>query len=122
MAKGTAFSLDNYKKQADETYGSYDIRVSEDVVVTLKNPLRVSDKNRARLFEIVDELKFDGETATAKDVERMSPLMLEIMRLVGDDNVELLIDGVKDDLSVTMAIFQDYFSAVNLGEASASES
>lgn len=121
MAKAPVFSLANYKKKADAEFGSYDIRVNEDVVVTLKNPLRVEDEKRDRLFEIVDELKFEGDEATAADVKRMAPLMIEIMRLVGDENVELLIEGVRGDLSVTMAIFQDYFAAVNLGEASASE-
>lgn len=117
----TMFSLDTYKKKADDEFGQYDIRVSEDVVVVLKNPLRVPAEKRTELFSIVEQLKFDGDTATAEDVARIAPLMLEIMRLVGDENVDKLIDSIGEDLTVTMAIFQDYFKAVGLGEASSSE-
>lgn len=122
MAKEPIFSLDTYEKQANEDYGSYEIRVDADTVVTLKNPLRVKDAKRTRLFEVVQELSFDKENPTAEDVARITPLMIEIMELVGDDNVSLLIDRISGDLSVTMAIFKDYFKAVGLGEASNSES
>jgi hypothetical protein len=47
--------------------------------------------------------------------------MLEILSLVGDSNVTKLIDQISGDLSVIMAIFQDYFKEISLGEASASE-
>lgn len=121
MAKAQ-FSLANYRQKADEEFGTFDIGVDEDTVVQLKNPLRVDAKNQERLFEIVDELKFEGEEATSKDVARMTPLMIEIMTLVGDENVSMLTDQIKDDTALIMAIFQDYFKAVGLGEASSSES
>lgn len=121
MAK-SMFTLDTYKKNADKQFGQYDIRVDADTIVTLKNPLRIDEDNRVSLFSIVEQLKFEGDEATAEDVARMAPLMVEIMRLVGDENVDKLIAGIEGDLSVTMAIFQDYFKAVGLGEASSSES
>jgi hypothetical protein len=121
MAKTKLFSLDTYEKDADKEYASYQIRVNEDTIVTLKNPLRIREDNRTRLFELLPELAFEDETPTTEDVKRITPLMLEVLQLVGDENVGLLVDRISGDLSVIMAIFQDYFREIGLGEASLSE-
>ncbi len=121
MAKAKLFSLDTYEKDADKEYASYQIRVNEDIIVTLKNPLRIREDNRTRLFELLPELAFEDETPTTEDVKRITPLMLEVLQLVGDENVGLLVDRISGDLSVIMAIFQDYFREIGLGEASLSE-
>lgn len=121
VSKSKLFSLDTYEKDADKDYASYQIRVDADTVVTLKNPLRINDAKREHLFEILPQLQFEDETPTNEDVKRIAPLMLEILQDVGDENVDKLIDRIRGDLSVTMAIFQDYFKEIGLGEASLSE-
>lgn len=123
VAKKTGgFSLDAYEREADKLYKSYKIRVDEDTLVTLYNPIRISEANRTRLFEIIPLLTTDKDEASTDDVSRMTPLMLEILELVGDENVDVLISRIRNDLSVTMSIFQDYFKEISLGEASSSES
>lgn len=119
--KSKVFSLDTYEKDADKDYAAYQIRVDADTVVTLKNPLRIKDAQRERLFELLPQLTFENDTPTSEDVKRIAPLMIEILESVGDDNVGKLIERVAGDLSVTMAIFQDYFKEIGLGEASLSE-
>lgn len=119
--KTKLFSLDTYEKDADKDYTSYQIRVDADTVVTLKNPLRINDAKREHLFEILPQLQIDNENPTSADVNRIAPLMLDILKDVGDENVDKLIDRIRGDLSVTMAIFQDYFKEIGLGEASLSD-
>lgn len=121
MAKTKLFSLDTYEQNADKDYTAYQIRVNADTVVTLKNPLRIKDDNRTKLFDLLPQLSFESEDPTADDVKRIAPLMLEVLELVGDENVGLLIERISGDLSVIMAIFQDYFKEIGLGEASPSE-
>lgn len=135
MAKAKVFSLDNYKKKSKLFASEYQIRVSDDLVVTLYNPLRVDEDKRERLFEVAAEMgsaKKDGEgwaevgndqpEITMADLNDYAKSAREIMRLVGDENVDILLDGIGNNLEVLFAIFQDYFEAVGLGEASLSES
>lgn len=138
MAKAKVFSLDTYKKKSKLGASEYQIRVSEDLVVTLLNPLRVSGDKRERLFELAaslgektePETKDDGwaevggeeSEMTMSDVNEYAAAAREIISLVGDANVNVLLDGIGDDLEVLFAIFKDYFEAVGLGEASSSES
>lgn len=121
MAKSSVFSLDTYEKNAEKNFKSYKIRVDEDTIVTLYNPIRISDENRAQVFELASKLDVDGDL-TNEQVSMMGPIALEIMRLVGDENVDILISRIRNDLAVTMNVFQDYFTEIDLGEASSSES
>lgn len=124
VSKPKIFSLDSYQEQADKDYGSYSIRVSPETVVVLLNPLRINQEKRDRLFEIIPEISTDGDEDKSfgpEDLKRLSPLIIEILQLVGDRNVDKLINAISGDFAVVMRIFQDYFKAVGLGEASVSE-
>lgn len=134
MAKSKVFSLDTYKKKSKASAAEYQIRVSEDLLVTLYNPLRIDADKRERLFEVAAELgesqkPEDGwnevgdedKELTMADVNEYAKAAREIILLVGDENVGILLEGIGNDLEVLFAIFQDYFEAVGLGEASRSE-
>jgi len=135
MAKAKVFSLDTYKKKSKLGASEYQIRVSDDLVVTLYNPLRVADDKRERLFELAEsigaapkeaqddwaEVGADKPEITMADVNEYAKVAREIIELVGDENVGLLVEGIGNDLQVLFDIFQDYFEAVGLGEASSSE-
>lgn len=139
MAKAKVFSLDTYKKKSSLGASEYQIRVSEDVIVTLKNPLRIAEDKRERLFDIAENLGAKPEKAEGDDgwnevgaededkgmtmaqINEYARACREILALVGDENVSLLIDGIGEDLEVLFAVFQDYYEAVGLGEASLSE-
>ena len=138
MAKTKVFSLDTYKKKSTLGASEYQIRVSEDLVVTLKNPLRIAEDRRERLFSIAENLGAKPEKAegdewnevgadeddkgmTMAQINEYARACREIIALVGDDNVGLLLDGIGEDLEVLFAVFQDYYEAVGLGEASLSE-
>lgn len=133
---GQIFTLDSYREAAEEKYGSFEIQISKTVSTHLYNPLRIDEKKRNRVFEIIEELEpekkeaqdgkwqevgGDDDGMSMKDVAKMHPLLVEFILLVGDDNTQKLIDQVGHDITILLAIFQDYFKAVGLGEASTSE-
>lgn len=123
MAKNTVFNLAQYEKDADKLYQSYKIRLDEETVVSLYNPIRIDEASRELVFELAKIFDFaEGHEFTNDDLKAMQPAILEIIELVGDENVFMLVERIRKDLVVTMNVFTDYFKAVSLGEASSSES
>lgn len=132
MAKAT---LDQYRKAADEKYASFEIALDSKTTVTLRNPLRIGDEKVRKFNEIIEKMHELSSKGTASedgwnevgadepeiDTLELVPLFVEIFRLVGDKNVEKLIEAIDGDIIILREIFEDYAEAVNLGEASGSE-
>jgi len=132
MAKVT---LDQYRKAADEKYASFEIALDSKTTVTLRNPLRIGDEKVRKFNEIIEKMQELSSKGTASedgwnevgadepeiDTLELVPLFVEIFRLVGDKNVEKLIEAIDGDIIILREIFEDYAEAVNLGEASGSE-
>ena len=132
MAKVT---LDQYRKAADEKYASFEIALDSKTTVTLRNPLRIGDEKVRRFNEIIEKMQELSSKGTASedgwnevgadepesDTLELVPLFVEVFRLVGDKNVEKLIEAIDGDIIILREIFEDYTEAVNLGEASGSE-
>ena len=132
MAKVT---LDQYRKAADEKYASFEIALDTKTTVTLRNPLRIGDEKVRRFNEIIEKMQELSSKGTASedgwnevgadepeiDTLELIPLFVEVFRLVGDKNVEKLIEAIDGDIIILREIFEDYAEAVNLGEASGSE-
>jgi Mycobacteriophage tail assembly protein len=120
--KSNVVDLGKFKDAAEDLYESYQIRV-EGAVVKLYNPIRIAPEARERVFELAKEFEFaEDHKFEAEDLKRIHPAVLEILELVGDDNVFMLIENIRNDLVVAINVFTDYFQTVNLGEASSSES
>lgn len=132
MAKVT---LDQYRKAADEKYASFEIALDSKTTVTLRNPLRIGDEKVRRFNEIIEKMQELSSKGTASedgwnevgadepeiDTLELIPLFVEVFRLVGDKNVEKMIEAIDGDIIILREIFEDYAEAVNLGEASGSE-
>lgn|SRR5512139_702576 len=132
MAKVT---LEQYRKAADEKYASFEIALDSKTTVTLRNPLRIGDEKVRRFNEIIEKMQELSSKGTASedgwnevgadepeiDTLELIPLFVEVFRLVGDKNVEKLIEAIDGDIIILREIFEDYAEAVNLGEASGSE-
>lgn len=121
--KTDIFDLSKYENEVDTEYKSYKVRLDVDTVVTLRNPFLIPDENRVRIFELVSEMQIDdSEKKTEETVAKVGSTMLEMLELVGDQNVHLLVERVRGNLPVVKRIFEDYMQTVQLGEASSSES
>lgn len=114
--------LSKFQKAAEELYESFEIRV-EGEIVRLFNPMRIAPEARDRVIELAKAFDFgDDHDFTPEDVKNIHPVVLEILELVGDENVFRLVESVRNDLVVAINVFTAYFEHVNLGEASSSES
>lgn len=121
--KTDIFDLSKYESEVDVEYKSYKVRLDADTVVTLRNPFLIPEENRTRIFDIVSELNVgEDEEKTQETVKNVGSAMIEMLQLVGDQNVHLLIERVRGNLPVVKRIFEDYMQTVQLGEASSSES
>jgi hypothetical protein len=125
---GKEFSLASYQEVADKTYGSFRVKVSDRTFATLRNPMRLDDAANSKVLELVDQivaLTGDGEDEdkemTTDDVKALKPLLSEFLLTVGDANTKKLLEAIAGDFVVLMAVFQDYFKEIALGEASPSE-
>jgi hypothetical protein len=120
--KSNVVDLGKFQAAAEDLYESYQIRVDGEIV-KLYNPIRIAPESRERVFELAKEFEFaDDHEFLPDDLKRIHPAVLEILELVGDDNVFHLIEHIRNDLVVAINVFTDYFQTVNLGEASSSES
>jgi len=121
--KSDIFDLSQYENEVDTEYKSYKVRLDANTVVTLRNPFLIPEENRARIFELVSEMQLDNDDEkTQETVSKVGNTMIEMLQLVGDQNVSLLIERVRGNLPVVKRIFEDYMQTVQLGEASSSES
>ncbi len=120
--KTNVVDLGKFQDAAEDLYESYQIRVDGEIV-KLYNPIRIAPEARDRVFELAKEFEFEkNHEFAADDLKRIHPAILEILELVGDDNVFKLTERIRNDLVVAINVFTDYFQTVNLGEASSSES
>lgn len=120
--KSAPVDLSKFQKAAEELYESFEIRVDGEIV-RLYNPMRIAPEARDRVMELAKAFQFDEDHEfTQDDVAKIHPAVLEIMELVGDENVFRLVESVRNDLVVATNVFTAYFEHVNLGEASSSES
>ena len=121
--KSDIFDLSKYENEVDTEYKSYKVRLDAQTVVTLRNPFLIPDENRVRIFELVSSMQLDEDNEkTQETVSKVGNTMIEMLELVGDQNVHLLIERVRGNLPVVKRIFEDYMATVQLGEASSSES
>ena len=120
--KSNVVDLGKFKDAAEDLYESYQIRVEGEIVKPY-NPIRIAPEARDRVFVLAKEFEFEeNHEFLPEDLKRIHPAVLEILELVGDDNVFRLIEHIRNDLVVAINVFTDYFQSVNLGEASSSES
>ncbi|MET9861960.1 phage tail assembly protein [Streptomyces smyrnaeus] len=109
-----SYSLDDIRTATEAKYGSTDIKLSEDKVVRLLNPLRLPKTKRDRLSALQGELEKDGA-----DQEQ---LLTEAVLLIaeGESKGKALLKAVGDDLAMLACIFETYAGGTQAGEASAS--
>lgn len=137
---GKVFSLESYREEAEKQYGSYTLRLDEETVTVLRNPLRMNDQDQERVFELLtsiapeekkseegdeqwNEVGADDpetEDLAVEDIAKMKRVIMEVLELVGDSKTSILLDVVREDFAILMSVFQDYMKEVGLGEASSS--
>lgn len=109
MAKLT---LDSIRDAADKKYGSLEVDLG-DKVVELKNPLRLSKEDRARLSDLKQP-----EDDDADPLDYFGALY-EI--LAGKAGAKALLEALGEDIPLHMEVVSNLNSETELGEASPSQ-
>ena len=110
-------TLDDIAKAAEKKFGNVEIDLDESTVVVLRNPLRLSEKEREQIKELQDSLNSEGEDMSQEDGLR------EMLLLVADSKSKArrLLDSFDGDLTKLVALFQMYQEHAQTGEASPSQ-
>jgi len=120
---GDTWTLESLIEEANAKFGSCSVSFGNEKT-ELRNPIRIPEKARERVFEILDEIQADADATKADDSHKstldQAAVFAEFLTLVGDAKTPKLLAKIGDDLAVVMALFDKYQKDVGLGEASAS--
>lgn len=110
----TSVTLADLQAAAQERWGDF---VIEDLDVTLRHALRLTDKDREKLAELFEA---EGEDENETD---LLTRMRAIVEIVAADKTQAkrLLDHLKDDPALLVIVVEQYMEATQLGEASDSE-
>lgn len=111
----TTFTLDDIREAAEAKYGSTDIAFGADMVLVMRNALRLSKSERAELANIQELLDEDGA-----DQEQ---ILADAIVLVAQDKsvAKKFLKEINEDLAILAEVFGKYTGETQVGEASASQ-
>ena len=110
-------TLDDIKEAAEKRFGNVEVPLDESTVVVLRNPLRLSDEERAELVGMQDRAN------EAEESEDQSKYFEEMLLIVADSKTKArrLIDSFNGDLTEMVTLVQLYQEHTQMGEASPSQ-
>lgn len=106
-------TLADIRSAAEKKYGDLDVALPDGTTVTLRSPLRLSREERGFLGDV-------EQLAAAGDPEAVT----EALRIAAktQDHARRLISALGDDLATAAVLFEQWATAVSVGEASPSAS
>lgn len=113
----TSVTLKDLQAASQERWGDY---VIEDLGVTLRHALRLSEEERTTLAALQSKEEEEGEGAEEGDVVQR---ITDTIRLLASDpkSADALLKAIGGDITVLVTIMEQYAEATQLGEASDSE-
>jgi hypothetical protein len=115
------FTLDDLRETVEKEFAPVKIRLSENESVVLRNLLRLPKKDREQVFTLMTELEGldKDDDLGIESMDRTSEIAHQIFVLVADDKVagKKLVSGIKDDLALTLHLFEKWMGATQPGEA-----
>lgn len=120
-----AINIDDLRKMTEEKFESYQVEIGDEVL-TLRNPIRLPEERRKRVVSLTDEFqeiqeKLEEDDSNSEELSSEVHLkMIEIISACADNEnlASDLVSELKDDLGLTQVLFEDWFGADDLGEAS----
>lgn len=106
--------LKDIQKAADERYAPFPVKISERVTVLLRAPVKLGDKDRARVNQLLK----------IQDEEEGVDAMREVIRIAATtpQRADLLLKALGDDPSYLLETIQQWAEHTRAGEASPSVS
>lgn len=106
-------SLDEIRTAAEKKYGDLTVALPDGTTVTLRSPLRLSKQERELLGD-VEQLAGTGDPEVVTEALRIAAAT--------PDDARRLLAALGDDLPAAAVLFEQWATAVSVGEASPSAS
>jgi len=116
----TSVTLADLQAAAQERWGDFRI---EDIDVTLRHALRLSEADRKKLADLFEEHTSSDEDDDDPDGSKLLGRMRAIVEIVAEDKAQAkrLLDAFGGDATLIVVLVEQYMEATQLGEASDSE-
>jgi hypothetical protein len=106
-------SLADIRTAAEQKYGDLTVALPDGPPVTLRSPLRLSKEER-KLLGDVEQLAGTGDPEAVTEALRIAAAT--------PDDARRLLAALGDDLAAAAVLFEEWATAVSVGEASPSAS
>ncbi|MFF4607928.1 phage tail assembly protein [Streptomyces sp. NPDC001339] len=106
-------TLDEIRRAAERQYGDFDIALPDGTTATLRSPLRMSAEERSLLGD-VESLVVAGDTGAITEALKIAAKTPE--------QAARLLDALGGDLATAAVLFEQWATAVSVGEPSPSAS
>jgi hypothetical protein len=106
-------TLDEIRRAAEQRYGDFDVTLPDGTTVTLRSPLRLSREDRQLLGD-VEQLADVGDADAITEALKIAAKTPE--------QGKRLLEAIGGDLATAAVLFEQWATAVSVGEASPSAS
>ncbi|AAN01778.1 tail assembly chaperone [Mycobacterium phage SoYo] len=123
------FTLDSFREEADREFAPVKLELGGDDAVVLRNVLRIQKTRREEVFQLLEKLdsiakddegkQREEDDLDASEMEAMGDIALRMIELVADNDAlgSRLVDELRDDLALTLKVFEAWMNATQPGEA-----
>lgn len=123
-------TLTSIRESIERQYVTSTLEIDEDIVVKLRNPMRLPDEDRKAMLEAhkvmgSDDSEDDTNASIARSIDAVQKVLLLAVDPLDRADLKRFLDslvGSGDRLLILMEIVGAYMSEQQVGEASPSES
>ncbi|UAJ16534.1 tail assembly chaperone [Mycobacterium phage LarryKay] len=121
------FTLDSFREEADREFAPVKLELGGDDAVVLRNVLRIQKTRREEVFQLLEKLdsiakddegkQREEDDLDASEMEAMGDIALRMIELVADNDAlgSRLVDELRDDLALTLKVFEAWMNATQPG-------
>lgn len=110
------YTLDNLKQDLDKKYVAVEIEVGDGQSVVLRNLMRLSKDDRAKVVGAIQSLE-ELDTKTPEGLDQLVKNLKAAIGVIAEKNGKILTDQIGDDIGLLMEIWNLWQNATQLGEA-----
>lgn len=117
-----SYSLDRLRADVEREFAPVRIELSETDSVVLRNLLRLPKKEREEVYELISQMETLGKESESTDLTLMdttAEIARQVIAIIADNKAlgRKLVSDIKEDLPLSLKIFEMWMEATQPGEA-----